>query len=38
VYPIFLTKYLVRRGVCVINRPLSRNVERRQGIDQVGPD
>ena len=29
--------YLVRRGVCAGYRPVPRNVERRQGVDQAGP-
>jgi hypothetical protein len=29
---------LVRRGVCARHRPLSRNVERRQWIDQARPE
>jgi hypothetical protein len=29
---------LVRRGSCVVYRPLLRNVERRQGVDQAWPD
>ena len=32
------TTNLVRRGVCAGHRPLHRNVERRQGVDQAGSD
>ncbi len=36
-YNVGAKRTLVRRGVCARHRPLSRNVERRRGIDQARP-